>query len=209
MSRQTKDKAEKTRARILASALVLFARKGYERTTFTDIAERLRLTKGAVYWHFDSKERLLLAVIDDMMARFGRQLAAMAPSIELTYPVVSAVLSRYFARMLKSARSRACFQLLHRQIHWADASMAVVRHELLTNRRFGPWEAFHAALVNDVRAGRAKAGTDPNQVASASIALVSGLLDARMTGFLTCDFEQTVRLALDALWAHVRTAAVV
>ena len=60
MARRRKEDAEKTRRRILASALSLFVRKGYERTTFNDIAARLKMTKGAVYWHFESKERLLV-----------------------------------------------------------------------------------------------------------------------------------------------------
>ena len=55
MPRKAKEEAEKTRARILASALSLFAKKGYEHTTFTAIAARLKMTKGAVYWHFESK----------------------------------------------------------------------------------------------------------------------------------------------------------
>ena len=55
MPRKTKEEAEKTRARILASALALFVKKGYEHTTFTDIAARLKMTKGAVYSHFETK----------------------------------------------------------------------------------------------------------------------------------------------------------
>ena len=47
MARRTKEEAEKTRKRIMASALSLFAKRGYDRTTFNDIAARLGLTKGA------------------------------------------------------------------------------------------------------------------------------------------------------------------
>ncbi|MBQ6914751.1 MAG: TetR family transcriptional regulator, partial [Kiritimatiellae bacterium] len=54
MAKKTREDALKTRTRILASALSLFARKGYDHTTFNDIAARLKLTKGAVYWHFES-----------------------------------------------------------------------------------------------------------------------------------------------------------
>ena len=48
MARRSKEDAEKTRERILSSALQLFAKKGYEHTTFTDIAARMKMTKGAV-----------------------------------------------------------------------------------------------------------------------------------------------------------------
>ena len=113
--------AERTRTRILASALALFAKKGYAQTTFTDIAARLKLTKGAVYWHFASKEALLLALIDDMVARFGRLFAAAMPPGEASYPDVAALLARHTAQMLDHAEARAYFQLLHRQIQWTDS----------------------------------------------------------------------------------------
>ena len=64
MPRKAKEEAEKTRARILASALDLFTKKGYEHTTFTDVAAKLKLTKGAVYWYFATKEELLIALVE-------------------------------------------------------------------------------------------------------------------------------------------------
>ena len=46
MARRSKVDAEKTRSRILETALALFVKKGYEHTTFTDIAARMKMTKG-------------------------------------------------------------------------------------------------------------------------------------------------------------------
>ena len=40
-----------TRGRILDVALELFSRRGYEGTSIRDIAERMELTKAAVYYH--------------------------------------------------------------------------------------------------------------------------------------------------------------
>ena len=45
-----------TRARIQQIALELFAEHGYERTSLREIAERLGVTKAALYYHFKSKE---------------------------------------------------------------------------------------------------------------------------------------------------------
>ena len=72
MARRRKEDAEKTRRRILASALSLFVKKGYEKTTFNDIAARLKMTKGAVYWHFESKERLLVELVEEALVKFRR-----------------------------------------------------------------------------------------------------------------------------------------
>lgn len=63
MARRTKEDAARTRLRILKAAGDLFSKKGYDRTTFEDIAVRIRLTKGAVYWHFRSKPELLRQLV--------------------------------------------------------------------------------------------------------------------------------------------------
>lgn len=59
MVRRTKEEAEQTKQAILDSALELFYEKGFARSTFDEIAKRISLTKGAVYWHFRNKADLL------------------------------------------------------------------------------------------------------------------------------------------------------
>ena len=73
MARRTKEDAEKTREEILMSSLDLFCEKGYSKTTFDDIAKRINLTKGAVYWHFRNKPDLLIALIKTMVMKTHEQ----------------------------------------------------------------------------------------------------------------------------------------
>src|SRR5512132_2864062 len=49
-----------TRERIQAIARELFAEQGYEKTSLREIAERLGVTKAALYYHFKSKEDIVL-----------------------------------------------------------------------------------------------------------------------------------------------------
>lgn len=49
-----------TRERILDIALELFTEHGYDKTSLRDIAERLGMTKAALYYHFERKEDILL-----------------------------------------------------------------------------------------------------------------------------------------------------
>jgi AcrR family transcriptional regulator len=49
-----------TRERILDVALELFTEQGYEQTSLREIAERLGVTKAALYFHFERKEDMLL-----------------------------------------------------------------------------------------------------------------------------------------------------
>ena len=55
-----------TRARILDVARELFSEQGYEKTSLREIADRLGFTKAALYYHFQSKEQLLFALVEPM-----------------------------------------------------------------------------------------------------------------------------------------------
>ncbi|WP_405585721.1 TetR/AcrR family transcriptional regulator [Streptomyces sp. NBC_01190] len=55
-----------TRRRIQDVALELFAEHGYEKTSLREIAERLDVTKAALYYHFKTKEDILVSISDDM-----------------------------------------------------------------------------------------------------------------------------------------------
>ena len=208
MARRAKQDAERTRAQILASALSLFAEKGYEHTTFTDIAARLKMTKGAVYWHFESKQNLLIALVDEMLEKFRAQISALLPPGEdgfgkLSFSQVADMMVRHAERTVSSEDARAFFLLIHEQVRWSSTSMAEVRDDLLKNRRFGPWHAFHTAVENDIRAGKARKSTAAAEVASCCTALWNGLVHSHITGFLACDLVGTLRKAYTAIWRDI------
>ncbi|MFE2596117.1 TetR/AcrR family transcriptional regulator [Streptomyces sp. NPDC057617] len=55
-----------TRQRIQDVALELFAEQGYEKTSLREIAERLDVTKAALYYHFKTKEDILISLFEDL-----------------------------------------------------------------------------------------------------------------------------------------------
>ena len=57
MARKAKEEAEKTHEMILQSAVLLFADKGYEKTTLNDIADSLQMTKGAIFTGILSRKK--------------------------------------------------------------------------------------------------------------------------------------------------------
>lgn len=185
MPRRSKDEAERTRARILASALTLFVKNGYDRTTFTDIAERLKMTKGAVYWHFESKQALLIALVDEMLAAFERHTQELLPRNELTVEAMASMMVREACEMMATPKFKDYFLLMHTQIRWGDATMDGVREDLLKNQRFGPWHAFVRAVENDLRAGRVRSDADPEEVACLFMSLWDGTVQAAINGFIS------------------------
>jgi AcrR family transcriptional regulator len=68
-----------TRRRIQDVALELFAEHGYEKTSLREIAECLEVTKAALYYHFKTKEEILVSIFEDLtqpiedLIEWGRQ----------------------------------------------------------------------------------------------------------------------------------------
>ncbi|CQD20058.1 TetR family transcriptional regulator [Mycobacterium lentiflavum] len=67
MARQVRSEA--TRRKILAAAIEVFGEVGYAAAGWSAIIERTGMTKGALYHHFDSKEALASAIIEEGSAK--------------------------------------------------------------------------------------------------------------------------------------------
>lgn len=65
-------KGEATRQHVLDTALGLFRRQGFARTTMRDIADGAGLSLGAAYHYFASKDALVMAYYDWMQAEHER-----------------------------------------------------------------------------------------------------------------------------------------
>jgi AcrR family transcriptional regulator len=59
---------DERRANIFDAALAVFAEVGYDRATLSDLVDRIGVTKGCLYHHFESKEQLFLALLRDRVA---------------------------------------------------------------------------------------------------------------------------------------------
>jgi TetR/AcrR family transcriptional repressor of nem operon len=63
-----------TREHIVDAADHLFYRRGYEHTSFSDIADDVRISRGNFYYHFKTKDEILDAVIDVRLADTAKML---------------------------------------------------------------------------------------------------------------------------------------
>jgi len=67
MAPRSREQSEATRAtaraRILAASRALFAERGFVACRVADVARRAGMSPGNVYWHFDSKEAILRAIL--------------------------------------------------------------------------------------------------------------------------------------------------
>jgi AcrR family transcriptional regulator len=70
------ERSVRTRAEILRCAAHLFAERGYQQTGIKDVAEKVGMTKGAVYFHFPNKQSLAVAVVEALYSRWPLTLEA-------------------------------------------------------------------------------------------------------------------------------------
>lgn len=66
MARQ--ERGVRTRHAVLAAAAAVFAERGYAAATIAEILKRARVTKGALYFHFDSKADLARGVLEEQLS---------------------------------------------------------------------------------------------------------------------------------------------
>jgi AcrR family transcriptional regulator len=65
------DRAIRTRRTIIEAAAKVFEERGYQAATIAEILGTAGVTKGALYFHFESKEQLAQGVLHEQDPRFG------------------------------------------------------------------------------------------------------------------------------------------
>ena len=123
---ETGPEARPTRERILDVALDLFIEKGYDGTSLREIAEKLGFTKAALYYHFASKDDILMALHLRIHAVGREGLARLAEgpvSLEAWESLLTAVLGQMLSQrrlFLMHERNQAALEKLHHKDHDAD-----------------------------------------------------------------------------------------
>jgi AcrR family transcriptional regulator len=94
-----------TRFRIQEVALELFTEHGYEATSLREIAERLGVTKAALYYHFKTKDDIVVSFMEDRVAAL-EEIVAWGQSQPRTDETRREVIHRYADMLAKSGHHR-------------------------------------------------------------------------------------------------------
>jgi AcrR family transcriptional regulator len=118
--------APDTRERILDIALDLFTSQGYEKTSLREIAEQLGFSKAAIYYHFASKEAILMALhmrLHDVglnaFVKLGQQTMTLDRWSQLLDEMIDQMLTHRQLFILHE-RNRTAFEGLHDEQHAAE-----------------------------------------------------------------------------------------
>jgi len=153
MTRRSRaDMIATTRATLIATARRAFAEHGYAQTSMDQFTAAAGLTRGALYHHFGSKEKLLLAVIDQLEGEVALQLQAKADASPTPWLALRARLCGYLelARVPELRRivlqdARAMFGDVP-QVH-QSAGIGVLQRELQALIDDGTLAPGHAGVL--------------------------------------------------------------
>ncbi len=159
-------RSEATRRKIITSAVELFNEIGYPATGLGDIIERAEMTKGALYYHFDSKESLATAIIEEgsahLVAAFRNITASSAPALESIIHGVFVV-----ADLLRTDQlARSGTQLLRAFGEFNDAAA----------RTYGGWVSEMSERTRQaIDEGDLRGELDPHAVGETIVGLMLGM----------------------------------
>lgn len=129
MARRTKEEAEETKKAICLAALDIFCEKGYSRTTFDEIAKRINLTKGAIYWHFRNKADILTEIIRKGFTISQSLLSVNLSQVNSIYDLKEHILSEVKLIQENKIYKKFLFFVIF-QMEWSEAILNKVGSEI-------------------------------------------------------------------------------
>lgn len=152
------------RALLLRSARALFAERGYDGTSTADLARAAACSEAVIYQHFDSKQDLFVAVLEEQGAAMRGRLERAVAGTDDPFAALAAALGR----RVSEAGATDALKLRSLAVTMADEPQV---REVLERLRDGFTEVVERAVRDSQAAGRLRDDVDPEHVT----ALFAGL----------------------------------
>ena len=156
-----------SRQEILRTAARLFQQRGYDATSMNDVAAALKLSKGGLYHHFQSKDEILFEIMNHAMEM--TQERVIAPVRGIADPVERLrALIRLHIEVVLSPRDREITVMLHENHPLPPALRKRINH------RKKEYVHFVESLIADVQRTRsATAAVSPRAAAFALLGMIN------------------------------------
>jgi TetR/AcrR family acrAB operon transcriptional repressor len=192
MVRKTKEEAEKTRKDIIESARQVFHQHGVSRSTCERIAKAAGVTRGAVYWHFQDKAEIFLAMRADVFAPMVERTDAILFSESFANPLdaIEGSLKEFFRVLEDCSIVREVFEIMISRCEYVD-EFASVREEV-GRPAFEFLEKIERMYRRAGDGGHLRPGLDPVATARDTWAFTSGLLHLMLGCQQNSDLEKQI-----------------
>ncbi|USB33958.1 TetR/AcrR family transcriptional regulator [Paenibacillus sp. YPG26] len=98
---------------ILSSALICFARKGYQQATMDDIVEQSGLSKGAIYNYFKSKDEIYFEAVNENTSSLQHAVQEQLQQLPASIDKVSFLFDTYLSNTHQDQAEMALFQVYY------------------------------------------------------------------------------------------------
>lgn len=167
MAAMTRDTAVDSRQDILHTAGRLFQQQGYDATSMNDIAAALKLSKGGLYHHFQSKDEILFHIMSHAMDITEERVINRARGIPDPEERLRTLI-RLHIEVVLSARDREITVMLHEN----HPLPPTLRKRI--NGRKKDYVHFVENLIAEVQRARASsAGVSPRAAAFALLGMIN------------------------------------
>ncbi len=181
---------QQQRDRIIQGAAQVFAEKGFRQTTIDDIARHLKLSKGAIYIYFKSKDELFFSVCESFIERRITSLYEASQRGDTVLARLENVLDQFIT--ILTSEDFIFFRLgleshfEHNPVKggWGSKDKS---YQL-------SYQLVYSLLEEGQRSGELKAGLDVASISTVILATCDGLMLHTMVGNL--DEPQAVRRAM-------------
>lgn len=197
MPKVTEEHRAARRRQITAATLRCVEREGFHKTTMSDVIAESGLSAGAVYTYFRSKQDLIRAIAETALAAVGQTVATLA-SAEDPAPPAEAV--RAVAARMVELGEKAGVDLPRVALQcWAEAARDPDLCAALADNAVRLRDSWAAYATKAVAAGHLSASADPDDVATALMALLPGFaLQRLLLGLSPAELGESVAALLGA-----------
>ena len=202
MPRRTNEQAQQTKEKIIWGALNVFSEKGFSRSTLSDIAKRIGMTRGAVYWHFQDKRELLVELIEAMHQREAKLLAEKVAEVNC----LDDLLAQFQARVElidTNKEFRKYVYFMSMQVEWATEKLIFERLRE-GHMRNAPLRGVKTALERAQRQGEIRPEADLDQITDILVGMFTGMVRAHLSGLALRPLSTSIKPAVQAVLDSVR-----
>lgn len=164
------------RRQILAAALDVFSRQGYAGTTLDDITAAANLSKGAIYWYFESKADLFATMLGERASIFSQLLEDAARAANGALAALHAMWLRWMEALETDRDYQAYVRLAHLRVEVADEPRESLDARRAEERR--TQALVLERFIGAVAAGELPAALDVEAAALSFVGAGNGLVRA-------------------------------
>lgn len=191
MTTQARQSTELRQAEIIATMLHLAAERNPADITTTDIAKAMRVTQGALFRHFATKEAIRLAVVEWIEAQL---LGALLAARQAAPDVLAALRAMFLAHVRFAQAYPGVPRLIFAELQQAEASpVRLVVHKIMQRYR----QVLAETLSQAMAAKRIRADVDCQAAASLFLGGIQGLVIQSMLSGSDAALERQAEAVLD------------